>query len=561
MTERSQGGRWWRTSIRTRLAVVLSLALAPVLLLSVAQSVLIFHREATDQQAELVGAVERSAATVRARIASAGVLLRSLEPVSTGAACASGLADIKDRIPGYANLIRFDPSGNVVCAASATPSDPDRGRRSWFRSLVTGSRMTVTSEDGAAYAGEPSVLASVRTQDSKGRQTGVLTGVITLASLRPARDEQTVPVQAEAALVDGLGRYLSTTRIGAFPPSFRLPLAGRTHRGAQVWSGRDMAGERRIFAMAPLTGVDMNVVLSAPTNDVVAWAWLNPLSAFGLPVLAFGLALAGVWIVADRGLVQWIAYLQRIAAIYARGRFGVHPRRAAWAAPEIRGLADSLDAMAATISARDRALRESLVQKDGLLREIHHRVKNNLQVISSLLSLQQRGLTDPAARAALSDTRQRIAALALIYRALYEGPDLRKVILRDFLEELTGLLLSGDGGARPSVRTSLTVDAVAIEPDHLAPLALFAVEAIAEARKHGLSEPGGCLDVAFKVQAGNAELTISARGPSGVPPGGPPEGMGHTLMTAFARQLHGEVAYSPGAVTLTFPALGSAAAE
>src|SRR5471030_3314586 len=92
--------------------------------------------------------------------------------------------------------------------------------------------------------------------------------------------------------------------------------------------------------------------------------------------------------------------------------------------------------MAKTIAARDADLKEALAHKDALMREIHHRVKNNLQIISSLLNMQQRALVDPAARAAISDTRQRITALALIYRALYQSPDLRRVDLREFLEEL-----------------------------------------------------------------------------------------------------------------------------
>ena len=76
------------------------------------------------------------------------------------------------------------------------------------------------------------------------------------------------------------------------------------------------------------------------------------------------------------------------------------------------------------------------------MREIHHRVKNNLQIISSLLSMQQRALTDPAARAAVGDTRQRISALALIYRTLYQSPDIREADLADFLRELTGQLVA-----------------------------------------------------------------------------------------------------------------------
>src|SRR5690606_42085270 len=135
-------------------------------------------------------------------------------------------------------------------------------------------------------------------------------------------------------------------------------------------------------------------------------------------------------------VIHWIAYLQRIANLYARGRLTVRPVQAERMPPEIRELAETLEAMADAIVGRDASLRDSLAQKDALMREIHHRVKNNLQVISSLLNMQQRALTDPSARAAMSDTRQRITAISLIYRALYEVPDRKRVDLRPILEEV-----------------------------------------------------------------------------------------------------------------------------
>jgi two-component sensor histidine kinase len=282
---------------------------------------------------------------------------------------------------------------------------------------------------------------------------------------------------------------------------------------------------------------------AAPDRDVFAGAWLNPVSAILFPLLAFFLTLAGVWFVADRCIVRWIAYLRRIAAIYAGGRYGVQPDRAQWAPPEVRDLAESLGAMAATIAARDRTLRDNLIQKDHLLREIHHRVKNNLQVISSLLNMQQRALSDPAARAAMSDTRQRITALALIYRALYEGPDLRKVNLRDFLEDLIAQLVMNDSGIPSNIRTNLAIDDVTIDPDHLAPLALFAVEAITNAKKHGLDDDGGQLTVTFSVRGAAAELAIRDSGRRDAPAAVVGEGVGRTLMMAFARQLGGEVVF------------------
>jgi two-component sensor histidine kinase len=213
--------------------------------------------------------------------------------------------------------------------------------------------------------------------------------------------------------------------------------------------------------------------------------------------------------------------------------------------------------MADAIVGRDASLRDSLAQKDALMREIHHRVKNNLQVISSLLNMQQRALSDPAARAAMSDTRQRITALALIYRALYQGPDLKRVDLRPFLEELTAQLVAGDMLHGPPVRTELMVDALVIDPDRLAPLALFAVEAITNAQKHAFAERGGSLTVSFVVRGEEATLEISDDGQA------PDDalvasGVGRTLMTAFARQLRGRaelVRNAQGGITsrLIFP--------
>jgi hypothetical protein len=189
------------------------------------------------------------------------------------------------------------------------------------------------------------------------------------------------------------------------------------------------------------------VILSAPAPGLLSWAWINPISRMLLPLLAFMLGLGAVLITAERGVIRWIIYLQRVAAIYAKGRFTIRPLQAERAPPEIRELAATLDAMAGAIVTRDASLMDSLAEKDALMREIHHRVKNNLQIITSLLNMQQRALADPAAKAAMNDTRQRITALAQIYRALYQGPDLKRVDLRPFLEELTAQLLANDMGA------------------------------------------------------------------------------------------------------------------
>jgi two-component sensor histidine kinase len=553
-----RAGGWARIPVRARLALALVLALAPVLIISVVQSVIAARRDAQEHQVELASAAERSAATARARIAGAEILLQTLSPGSVGFQCAPRLAEVRSRVPGYDNLIRFDALGRVACAADGVPADPDRRSRPWFAALAAGQPITVTSQAGASYAGQPAVLTSVRALDDDGRFSGVLTAVIDVASLRPQTLDRSLPERSQVAITDQAGRSLSTTQGGAFPPDIGSHLVGTGGQGSQMWLGIDRAGQARVFTSAPLVDKEVYVVLSAPIRGVVSWAVINPVSGLVLPALAFLLPLLAVGFVAERGVVRWIAYLRRFAAIYGRGRYSVHPTRAESAPPEIRQLAETMDAMAQTIAARDAAVRQALVQKEDLLREIHHRVKNNLQVISSLLNLQERALDDPAARTAMSDTRQRISALALIYRALYQGPDLRHVELRDFLDELIAQTVMSESVRGAPIRTELDIEPLEIDADRLAPLALFAVEAITNAKKHGLDQAGGVLEVTFHVRGEMAELCITDTGVPGAAPAKMGEGVGRTLMTAFARQLRGEVRFTanPGGgltTRLTFP--------
>ncbi len=542
---RGRPASWWlRTPIRLRLALALALGLAPLLILGTAQSLVNSRLETRDRRADLVEVAQRSAATVRSRILAGQVLLQTLAPGAVGVDCAQSLAAIKERLQGYANLIRFDSIGRVACAAAGAPADPLRRDRPWFRALANGQAMTFTDDPGAAYAATPALLASFRDEEPGGQFRGVLTAVLPLSSLRPDRPATGAPPHSEVAIADSTGRYLSSTDPSAFPARLGGRLAGPARSAASLWLGQSRDRRSRIFTSAPLVGQDVFVLISAP-NDPLSWASVSPIVAVALPLLAFVLALGAVGIVADRGVVRWIAYLRRFAAIYAHGRYGAHPVKALEGPPEIRDLARTMDAMAGVIAARDRALKEGLAEKDGLMREIHHRVKNNLQVISSLLNLQQRALADPAARAAMSDTRQRITALALIYRALYQGVDLKRVDLRDFLEELIAHLVVNEAGGAP-IETHLDIDPLTIDPDRLAPLALFAVEAITNAKKHGLAERGGRLTVTFKVGGGQAELRISDSGRSGAPAPVVGEGVGRTLMTAFARQMRGTADFCAG---------------
>ena len=255
-------------------------------------------------------------------------------------------------------------------------------------------------------------------------------------------------------------------------------------------------------------------------------------------------------LLSERIFIRWLDYLERVAAIYAKGRFSVRPLQAMNAPSEIRTMARTLDEMAEAITVRDRELTDALAEKDALMREIHHRVKNNLQIISSLLSMQQRALTDAPAKAALGDTRQRISALALIYRTLYQSNDIRHADAREFLNELVGQLVASEAGRGPVVISSVDADSLHVDPDKLAPLALWLVEAVTNAQKHAFAGSGGELKVRFRVQGEKSVLEVEDNGPGAQ--AGAEVGVGRTLMSAFAKQLRGETEFAtpPGGGTI-----------
>ena len=547
-------------TIRVRLGVAIAIALLPVLLLGVAQSTIAFHKEAEERRAGLIAAADRSVAAARARLDGAIVVLETVTPETVGAQCAPRLRELMARAPGMLNMVRLDRTGSVVCAADSVRGQAGGAPTSWFRRLAAGEHTVMEAARPSGYVGQPALLVATQATGADGAFDGGLAAFIALSTLRPEMD-QTAPLDTQVALIDGEGHFLSRTRSEAFTSLPRDWAPNALGKGAYLFFGRDAEGADRVFTITPLLGHDLYAVLSAPSPGLFSWAKLNLLSSLLFPLVAFLATLAAVWVAADRVIVRWLHYVERVAAIYAKGRFTVRLLQAEKAPPEIRELAETLDAMAEMIVARDASIHESLAQKDALLREIHHRVKNNLQVITSLLSLQQRAMTDPSAREAMSDTRQRITAMALIYRALYQGPDLRRVELKGFLEELIAQLIVSDQDSTGSIRTELQADDLVIHPDKLAPLALFAVEAIANAQKHAFAGRGGTLRVGFRVNGEEAELEIADDGQGQGEEDAAPRratGVGHTLMTAFARQLHGRTemvgnAWGGCTARLTFP--------
>ncbi|MBB3017584.1 two-component sensor histidine kinase [Microvirga lupini] len=182
----------------------------------------------------------------------------------------------------------------------------------------------------------------------------------------------------------------------------------------------------------------------------------------------------------------------------------------------------------------------ALSDKVMLLQEIHHRVKNNLQVTSSLLQMQARRFPDPGVKAAFQETQDRLRSIGLIHDILYRKDTGGTINLQDYLGRLIPELSATYGAVARGISVDLDAEPLMIDLDRGAPLALAVTEAISNAFKHAFGPgEGGRILVSARRIDGRIEIIVrdTGRGLSVAPESD--SSLGMKLIRSFAQQLGG----------------------
>lgn len=127
-------------------------------------------------------------------------------------------------------------------------------------------------------------------------------------------------------------------------------------------------------------------------------------------------------------------------------------------------------------------------EKDTLLKEVHHRVKNNLQTVSSLLSLQSRGIEDPLTKSILKSSQNRVISMAMVHEMLYMREDLSKIQYKTYVRELSEYLVKSLKGANNKVTLNIDIPDIELSIDTAIPLGLLINEAITNSLKYGIKD-------------------------------------------------------------------------
>jgi two-component sensor histidine kinase len=536
--------------VRVRLAAMILVAAVPLLLLAgtIAWQ---NYKMALAVSAQQVARLRESAiARHEAAIDGAGQMLAALaqapelvsaEPATCQHRLAGVLALQQSR---YSNLALFDDDGRLHCVAHPLPAGHDveeveERNRSLFEAARAAGGLSLGAVRSSPLVHGPIIPAATPVW-----RNNVLVGYL-YAGLRmdwfTGTQHGALPALTAVWLVDSTGHLTAVSAAGAasLPPAAALKTL-LSHPAIAAATAAD--GKSYAYASADLgNGYCMLVAYAAEEDNAAAHAiLLRRALQLGLFLL---LGLAAVAVGTHRALVAPMNELGH--AVSKWRQTGVFDPSNIESPPlEVQALAASFTEATQVLAAQKRQLDTAVEKQDLLMKEIHHRVKNNLQIVASLLNLQASRIRVPAARAEFASARDRVRALATLHRHLYSQGDLTTIRMREFLTELCGQLFDAMG-ERQDGRIKLTIEASELEMsgDQAVPLSLVVTEAVSNAVKYAF--PGGRsghVDVRLVSTADIARLTIRDDG-IGITEGraetetGTRDGLGLQLIKGFSKQL------------------------
>lgn len=289
------------------------------------------------------------------------------------------------------------------------------------------------------------------------------------------------------------------------------------------------------------------IVASAPITSSMVIAALSP---FLMWLLAAGIA----WFVVDRLLIRPLRRLRTVVSAYQPGEIIEPVRGSDIPAQEIRELGDTFQGLSRTVQVHERDLAEGLSRQTKLTREVHHRVKNNLQVIASLINFHARGAKSDEALAAYASIQRRVDALAVVHRHHYAGfEETRGIEIRPVIGELASNLRA-TAPDEAAIGLVLDIDPWLVSQDNAVAIAFLITELVELAMS---AQPGAQLRISMKelpTEAGLALLRISATAFAGGPDFAELyENRYGRIIGGLVRQLRSRLHHDPVAGTFELP--------
>lgn len=474
----------------------LAVALLPLCLAAeIAQYVnAVHHRDLRERT--LVARGEATLARQSTALQELHILLETISALplgdpANGQICNDTFRRIVLQNPDISSLHLVGLDGDALCSAPAPLAlKKEEGTPEWLSKSIDSQQFSIWAQkseppaadgDGSSKA---QLVATLPIYNADRQAIGVLAATIPFGSLTITMQEADLPDASALALLDTNYRILAQRTKGEQVDQW-LPGTFVGGSGPDLMSGT--------FAQKGQDGIVRNYVVAALPGNIFGLYAQDPeeLSAAVRALLYFVIAFPLlVWIAAsflagratEQIIIEPLNKVRQAIRRYIAGDNSARVEFDAQATEEVQAVATKFNTMADTIQARDVALRAALDHQKALVREVNHRVRNNLQVMNSLLNLQSRRAKTPDQAAIFLDVQRRLNALGIVHSALYQGDDFRAVDLGVLLKDLclsTERHISTEWG-RPVLSMHCPEPIYAL-PDAALTLAFLVTELVAEA--------------------------------------------------------------------------------
>nr|WP_237168421.1 sensor histidine kinase [Paracoccus shandongensis] len=535
-----------------RLGALLSVAILPLGLISLIQNFNLVAEAERGVEIALLGRTASTAAGERALLQSALGSADALGPAVLEAlerpeVCSDLMRNFIERSATYvfAGFVPLD--GISTCNSASGGGLLDLSRSEGYRTFMSQPGIRITAIDRGTVSRRPVVLV-MQPLYRDSQLLGYIGLSLTNELLRSTHNISFGGDGARIVTFNQQGEILTSdtdaqTSVADILPQ-NVELVSLLSRSETTFRARAGNGQMRMFTVVPaIPGLVYALGSWSPKTAGVGLFQLSRFGAVTIPMALWLVSLAVAYFAVFRMVLRHITVLRGQMRRFAIGNRSEPPPVLTDAPTEICDVSQTFHNMARILIRDEEAMEEAVAEKTVLLKEVHHRVKNNLQLIASIINMQSRVIDDPDAKRVLRSVQDRVAALATIYRNLYQAEHLDAVEAGRLICDIINQMVSASVEPGSPLRIEKNIETLILLPDQAVPLSLLATEAFTNALKYAGTAPGEdapWVRVDLATVAPGRGLLEVANSIGKDSPQSEGTGLGSQLIEAFTTQLEGE---------------------
>ena len=480
-----------------RLAALLSVAILPIGLMSLIQTLYLSGEAERSAETAIVGRTGAAAAGERALFQSALGTADALGPavlrdIGNPEVCSQMLKSFVERGATYvqAGFVQLD--GTTLCNSGNTPRDLT-GTPAYEHFIANPTTMVVPLESGAVSRQEVVIVGQPLYREREllgyvGVSVSKLLLQSTHSSIYGSNAAQTITFNSDGDILSA-DDEVAEDIIAALPRD--QTLSSLISRSETTFTDITPSGEQRVFAVVSVVpGLIYALGSYSPTEAGVQGYRVTKLTAVLFAVALWGVSLGVAYYAVYRLVLRHVRELRGQMRRFTVGDRAAPPRIMEDAPTEIADVSRTFHNMVRILNRDEAALEAALDDKTVLLKEVHHRVKNNLQLIASIISMQGRVIEDDDAKRVLRSVQDRVAALASIYKNLYQAEHLDSVNADRLMSEIINHMTRASVGPDRRLDIETELAPLILPPDQAVPLILLTTEAFTNALKYAGTPAG-----------------------------------------------------------------------